>query len=238
MKLFSLFLLLFISIQFSMCTNNPNDSLVLHSLVRQPKIKSDNPPLLILLHGVGSNEDDLFSFANQLPDQFLVVSARAPFTITEGSYKWYEINFSNGKPTINKEEAEKSRILLNQYIEQLKTEYAIKGNNVYLCGFSQGAIMSFSIGLTNPKSIKGIIALSGRMLDEINPLIAKSTEFLDFQALVIHGTQDDVLPIQNARNSQLKLNQLGIKFDYHELPMGHTVSTETLQLINEWLKNK
>lgn len=50
----------------------------LNYLVRAPKIKSDNPPLLLLLHGVGGNEQNIFSFAKVLPDEFLVVSARGP----------------------------------------------------------------------------------------------------------------------------------------------------------------
>ena len=68
-------------------------NLSLHHLVREPKIKLDKNPLLLLLHGYGSNEDDLFSFANELPDTYYIISARAPFTLQYGSYAWYSINF-------------------------------------------------------------------------------------------------------------------------------------------------
>jgi len=57
--------------------------------IREPKIPTDNPPLLILLHGYGSNEDDLFSFAPELPEEFLIISARAPLTLGVDSYAWY-----------------------------------------------------------------------------------------------------------------------------------------------------
>lgn len=66
---------------------------VLQYVVRQPKIKTGKVPLIILLHGVGGNEQDLVSFANQLPGNFLVVSARAPYTISEDCYSWYKVNF-------------------------------------------------------------------------------------------------------------------------------------------------
>ena len=65
----------------------------LHHLVREPKIKLDQNPLLLLLHGYGSNEEDLFSFASELPDEYYVISARAPYDLMYGSYAWYAINF-------------------------------------------------------------------------------------------------------------------------------------------------
>jgi phospholipase/carboxylesterase len=78
-------------------------SLSLHYLIREPKIKKDalgnaeqsvaKNPLLLLLHGYGSNEEDLFSFATELPDDYFIVSARAPFDLMYGSYAWYAINF-------------------------------------------------------------------------------------------------------------------------------------------------
>ncbi len=68
-------------------------NLSLHHLVREPKIKKDKNPLLLLLHGYGSNEEDLFSFASELPEDYYVVSARAPYDMMYGSYAWYAINF-------------------------------------------------------------------------------------------------------------------------------------------------
>ena len=61
--------------------------------IREPKIKLDKNPLLLLLHGYGSNEADLFSFADELPEEYYVVSARAPYDLQYGSYAWYAINF-------------------------------------------------------------------------------------------------------------------------------------------------
>ena len=61
--------------------------------VREPKILLDKNPLLLLLHGYGSNDYDLFSFASELPDEYFVISARAPYDLQYGSYAWYAINF-------------------------------------------------------------------------------------------------------------------------------------------------
>jgi hypothetical protein len=61
--------------------------------VKEPKIKLDKNPLIVLIHGYGSNEEDLFSFAAELPDEYYLVSARAPYNLQYGSYAWYAINF-------------------------------------------------------------------------------------------------------------------------------------------------
>ena len=65
----------------------------LEYFIRQPKTTQTNPPLLIMLHGYGSNEEDLFSFAQELPDELLIISARAPLSLGFGSYAWYTIHF-------------------------------------------------------------------------------------------------------------------------------------------------
>ena len=65
-------------------------------LVRHPKKATENPPLLILLHGYGSNELDLFSFAEELPDELVIVSARAPYEMGHGGHAWYAINLDAG----------------------------------------------------------------------------------------------------------------------------------------------
>ena len=85
----------------TMISQQTNDSMVLKYLIREPKIKSKNTPAILLLHGVGSNEHDLFSFANQLPDRYLVISARAPISLGSNSFAWYQVNFSTGKPIYN-----------------------------------------------------------------------------------------------------------------------------------------
>ena len=68
-------------------------NLSLEYKIREPKIKLDKNPLLLLIHGYGSNEEDLISFATELPDEYYVVSVRAPYNLQYGSYAWYAINF-------------------------------------------------------------------------------------------------------------------------------------------------
>ena len=92
MKLLSTFIL-FIVLALPSFAQKTTPSL--YYIFKEPKIKSAKPPVIILMHGIGSNEKDLFSFANQLPDSFLVISLRAPIKLGNDSYGWYHLSFEN-----------------------------------------------------------------------------------------------------------------------------------------------
>ena len=142
--------------------------MTLHHLVREPKIKLEKNPLLLLLHGYGSNEEDLFSFANELPEHYFVISVRAPYDMMYGSYAWYAINFDadeNKFSDIN--QAQNSRDLIANFIDELLVNYAIDKDNVTLVGFSQGCILSYAVGVSYPKKVQRIVAMSGYFNEQI-----------------------------------------------------------------------
>lgn len=217
--------------------SQPISKSTLRHLVRQPKIKWEKAPLLVLLHGIGSNEEDLFSLADQLPGQFLVVSARAPITLSEGSYAWFHMDLSTGKRVINEQEAEQSRQMIIKFIDELKASYSIDVNKIYLCGFSQGGIMSYSVALTRPDLVHGIAVMSGRLLDEVKPLIAPKDKLKNLHMFVSHGVNDPVLNIPFARSAVAYLKTMNIHPIYKEYPEGHTISREMLSDLVNWLRN-
>lgn len=210
-------------------------TLSLVHLVRQPLIEDKTPPLLLLLHGVGSNEHDLFSMAPALDRCFLIISARAPYTLAPGSYAWFEVNFTPQGPIIHPEQAEASRKALITFIGEAVTAYGANPRQVYLMGFSQGAIMSASVALTQPELFAGAVLMSGRILPEIQPLMAPREQLKDLPLLVVHGTADTVLPINHGRASRQLLSSLPVKLEYREYPMGHEVTPESLAEIKRWL---
>jgi phospholipase/carboxylesterase len=204
-------------------------------LVREPKIKIEKPPLLILLHGVGSNEKDLFSFADNLPDKFLVISARAPIVLGPNSFAWYQVDFSTGKPIFNKEQETNSRKVILEFINELKHYHSFDAQQIYLCGFSQGAIMSYSVGLTHPEKIKGIAIMSGRLLEEIKPLVTKSSELAKLKIFISHGTSDGTLTVEYARESLAYLKGLNLNPTYKEYNEGHGINNENLSDLINWI---
>ena len=208
----------------------------LYYIFKEPKIKSAKPPVIILMHGVGSNEKDLFSFANQLPDSFLVISLRAPITLSKDSYAWYHLTFENGTRVGNPIEAEASRLMVIKFINQLKTKHTFNEKRIYLCGFSQGSIMAYSIGLTVPDKIKGIAVMSGRILEEVKPSIAPKEKLKSLSVFVSHGTTDGVIAINYARDAITYLKTLDITPTYKEYPEAHTISAAMFNDMLNWLK--
>ena len=128
--------------------------LSLPHLVRQPEIASENPPLLLMLHGYGSNEEDLFSFADWLPNSLLIVSLRAPFQLPPYGFAWYSINWdaADGKLSDIRQAAE-SRNLIAKIIDEIIEKYKVDKSRICLMGFSQGAILSLATALTYPQKV-------------------------------------------------------------------------------------
>lgn len=209
------------------------DSLALNYLIAEPQVKSEKRKAIVLMHGVGSNEEDLFGLAGHFPKDYYIICPRGKFTLSAGSYAWYEVDFSTGKPVFNKEQEAQSREAILRFIAQVKAKYGI--DEMYLGGFSQGAIMSCSIGLLHPEMVKGVICLSGRILQEIRSEVKKTPELHTLKLFIAHGTQDGVLPITFAREAKTYLEQLDAICSYHEFDMGHQIVPEELDALNTWL---
>lgn len=224
-------------------------NLSLEYLIREPKIKLDTRgnaeqseaknPLLLLLHGYGSNEADLFSFASELPEEYYVISARAPYDLQYGSYAWYAINFdANENKFSDHEQAKLSRHLIAQFIEELVANYPIDKNAISLLGFSQGAILSYGIALSHPEKIQKVIALSGYISEPIFEENYKDNDFSNLQVFAAHGTVDQVIPVEWARKAKPFLANLGIESVYHEYPIGHGVSPQEFYDFKNWLTHQ
>ena len=120
-------------------------------VIRQPKKPSKTPSLLILLHGYGSNELDLFSFSDELPDDLLIVSLRAPYEIGHGGYAWYAIDLdSENNKFSDLFQARESMHKIAAAIDDLKIQHKTNPTNTFLLGFSQGAIPVSYTHLTLP----------------------------------------------------------------------------------------
>lgn len=220
--------------------SNSNLQTSLHYVFLEPRRVEDGkkPPLLILLHGIGSHEEDLFSFAHYADERFFVASARAPFALPYGGYGWFELFFAPQGMSANFEQAEQSRQLLLKFIDELVEKHDVDAGRVFLCGFSQGAIMSFAVALTAPEKLAGVVAMSGRAISEFLPFEPDAEKLRDFPFLVVHGTLDPVLPIENGRASKEYLEKLPVKLDYREYRMAHQVSEESLRDVINWLRDR
>jgi phospholipase/carboxylesterase len=217
-------------------------TLSLTHLIREPTREmaaGSAPPLLLLLHGVGSNERDLMGLAPWLDGRFFVVSARAPITLGYEAYGWFRFEFTpNGPEVSDPREAEESYRLILRFMDELAEAYAVDPARMYLMGFSQGTIMGLSVALTRPDKVAGIVAMSGRFPDAIRPQIAPSEKLEALPILLQHGTEDPVLPIRYGRAARETLDSLPVRLEYHEYRMGHHVTQESLAHASAWLKTR
>lgn len=198
----------------------------------------EKSPLLLLLHGIGSHEEDLFGLAPYLDRRFFIASCRAPVALSYGGFAWFELFFTPQGISLNFEQAESSRQVLLKFIDELIDKHDLDAEKVFLCGFSQGAIMSYAVALTEPEKIAAVAAMSGRVVPEIMPDLAAPERLKDFPFLVVHGTLDSVLSIEDGRAAKDFLEKLPVKLDYREYEMAHQVSEESLADVAEWLRKQ
>lgn len=212
-------------------------NLSLQYKIREPKVIKDKNPLLLLLHGYGSNEEDLFSFATELPEEYYIISARAPYDMQYGSYAWYAINFDADENKFSDlEQAKTSRDMISNFIDELTANYPIDKENVTLIGFSQGCILSYAVALSNPDKVQRVVAMSGYLNLEIVDENYLKNNLKNLKIFASHGTVDQVIPIDWARKAKPILDNLGIETTYKEYPIGHGVSPQNFYDFKTWLE--
>lgn len=202
-------------------------------LVRAVRRGVPGGPVLVLLHGLGSNEQDLISFAPQMPPDMTVVALRAPTPYAFGGFAWFDIQWLPQGRIVDQDQALLNRDRLIREIERISQEFAAPGQGVFLGGFSQGAMMSLGVMLGRPDLLRGVLLLSGRSLprffDSVHP------DASQVPVLIQHGLHDEVLRIEEGRAMRDELLAMGVAVDFREYRIGHEVSAESLSDLLAWL---
>jgi phospholipase/carboxylesterase len=200
----------------------------------QSQTSSSRYSTILALHGRGSNEEDLVALAPHIPQGLLWISPRAPLLVGPGSYEWFRVKVI-GKP--DPEQVFSALETLDHFVDEVLTAYPIDPQNLFLLGFSQGSLLSMCYALTHPARVAGVIAQSGYIptsVDlEIDQAGLKGKPFL-----LTHGEQDTLIPVEWGRESRDRLQGWGVDLTYHEFQMGHSVSMESLAVINKWLEKQ
>lgn len=216
-----------------------NTNLALQHIIR-PAAQPD-APLLLLLHGYGSNEEDLFSFAPEISDRFFIVSARAPHEMAPYGAAWYAINFdASGSKFSDNKQAVESMELLQVFIKQLVDHYPINANDLNLLGFSQGAILSMGLSLSYPRLFKKVVAMSGYIntdiIQDVDGLEVRFRESETPQFFISHGTMDQVVPYAWAAQSPAFLDNINAQYVFKDYPIGHGVARDNFYDMKAWLE--
>ncbi|WP_341658647.1 phospholipase [Blattabacterium cuenoti] len=192
--------------------------------------------LFLMIHGYGSNEKDLFSFQKDIPENFFIISIQGFYSIRTNKYSWYDIDFDNKNKFINIIQAKKTIEKISFFIHEAIEEYKLKKNPVWICGFSQGAILSYAIALKNSDKIKKVIALSGYLENRILPKQINHNSDLEF--FISHGKYDPIIPVNWSKKGLKFLKEKKILFFYKEYESGHTLNHLNYQDLINWIKEK
>lgn len=229
-------ILLLIAIIFSCGISAQKVNTTLTYSVQAPAQINKKTKVLVVLHGYGSNESDLFDIP-KMYDNVLSFSLRGPLTTNNGGFCWYPIEFDrNGIKQYRFADALQSRALILSFIRQACAAYHVDTTNVYLMGFSQGAIMSYDLLLTNPQLVKGIIALSGRLLEEDAQVRTDPKRLSNARIFIGHGKSDNLIRIEESDKAAAFFKNRGVQditFRKYEIP--HSINGQELNDIRDWL---
>lgn len=189
---------------------------------------------LILLHGRGADENDLFPLFDMIdPDRRLVgISLRGPLSLPPGGAHWYQVvrvgypDPSTFHPTFD---------ALCAWLDEFIAEIEVPMERVVLGGFSQGCVMSYALALANGRPRPaGLIGLSG-FIPTVEGLDLRLSELEGWPVAIGHGEFDPVIGVQWGRHARDTLREAGAAVSYRESPMDHTIDPRFMTEVRDWL---
>lgn len=195
-------------------------------------VDTDPLPLVFVLHGRGADANDLAELAPMMGTgyRFIFPNAPAPFEPAPGfqfGYTWFD-----GWPA-ESSSIKQSRNLLIQFVDEILKRYQTPPGKVILSGFSQGGLMSIDVGFRVREKLAGIVVMSGALYEEDPPIFSPG-----LPVLIVHGTQDDMIPVLAARRARRVLESHGVEPEYHEFPMGHFVIPESIAVVADFIRRR
>lgn len=207
----------------------------LQFIVREPETITPETQMLVLLHGYGSNEEDLFSFRGDLPPDWIVVSFRAPHVLQYGGYGWYDIDFTDAEKFIDVAAAVESMKQIMKSMDHLKQHYALTGK-MHMAGFSQGGVLAYAMTLTYPQFFHKVACMSTYPEAKILNNIKGKKEISHLRFFISHGTEDAVIPLDWGRRAADFLYELGAFFTFREYMNGHGLNQKNYMDLMDFFK--
>lgn len=196
----------------------------------------DGDPLVVLLHGRGSDRFDLLGLAPHLAPHAMVVTPQAPFPGMPWGYgpgwAWYQFL---GRNRPEPESFQKSLEALEAFLAELPGHLPVKPGPVVLGGFSQGGTLSTAYALTRPGAVPAVLNFSGFLADhprvKATPESVRGTRF--FWG---HGTMDPSIPFELAVEGRAALREAGAQLRAYDYPIGHGIAPDEARQAREWVE--
>ncbi|MGI8426415.1 MAG: alpha/beta hydrolase [Actinomycetota bacterium] len=197
--------------------------------------KTEHPAgALVLLHGRGANEQDLFPLIDVFDPagRLTGVTPRAPLELTPGGYRWY---VSGDIPHPDPETFLETYDLLGRWLAALARDLSINFSEVLIGGFSQGAVMSYAVtlGRDRPRPA-GLMAFSG-FIPKVDGFEFALDQAQGFPVAMGHGTMDTVIGAEWGRQAKMLLAGAGAEVLYDEAPMAHGIDPSFAAGLSNWV---
>jgi phospholipase/carboxylesterase len=192
-------------------------------------------PTLVLLHGRGTDENDLLGLTSAFDPRLLIVSIRAPYRFPYGGYTWFDLDEQGG---VNTDQLLEGCDALPRCLDDIQQKHPVDRSRIFLFGFSMGAMMSLSLALSHPHRFRGVVAHSGGLLPQEGNLQYQWNDLKNISFFIAHGTQDPIVPFAWGRAAHQRLTEAKADVVYHEYPIQHTISEESLNDAAVWLQQK
>lgn len=218
--------------------NSNSLKLPLNNLYKPPSNLSDKGPSIFLLHGFGSNMQDLFGLAHIFPKDWTIVSLQASIPVQHQGWAWAELDFENLPRLPKPEQMEQHQESVKESINKTVQILNLDPDRINLLGFSQGASLSIFSGLMNPLFYNSIVALCGfipvkEVLKKVNNKNLSSVDLF-----MGNGIQDPVVPLALADKTFEDLTNLNIRPIYKKYNSEHTISNDCIYDILNFLRTK
>ena len=187
-------------------------------------------PATVMLHGWGGDENVMWIFAHTVPQGWLILAPRGIHPDGEGGFNW-----GPHMPGIQSGVAGYTEATgaLEGFIRSLPDLYGAVPARTYLMGFSQGAAMSFVLAFIRPGLLSGIAGLAGMIPSGVEPL-APHRPLEGLPVFMANGTEDERVPIAEARKSVERIKAAGAQVTYVEEQVGHKIGREGMRALKEW----
>jgi len=192
-------------------------------------------PTILALHGFGATAHDLLGIAPLVQQgEVLFLCPQGPMGIEPGqrAHGWFPLS---GAGEIEPAALVGARGVLEGFLEDAMDSYPIDPDRVVLMGFSQGGVMAYDLALGRPERYAALVALSSWLPDAIVDGLPENDARASLVTLLIHGTKDPMISIDNAREARDKLRGLGIEAAWGEYEMGHEINQAALRDLVAWL---
>lgn len=194
-------------------------------------------PVLVLLHGYGSNKSDLIPLVKQFSETYLVYAVQAPIELRSNSYAWYNLIFKDGHVAdYDTLQFQKSLNDFALFLKDLKNDKLANTEAIYLFGFSQGGMMSIETVINYPELIKGAASVCGMLGATPERYQELKHATCNTRLFAANGTLDLVVPLDYARTTQTLFGKCA-GFTYKEYACEHQITLEMLKDIDEWLQD-